>query len=261
FVYSPIAHWVWGGGLLANAGVLDFAGGNVVHINAGVSALVAALILGKRKDFGKTAIEPHNLVLTLMGAALLWVGWFGFNAGSALGANGLAALAMTNTQIATAAAALSWMFIEWALRGKPTMLGTTSGAVAGLVAITPAAGFVAPLGAFIIGICGAGFAYLAAVQLKKLLGYDDSLDVFGIHGVAGLVGAVLTGVFATTAINPASAGANVGTQVYGVLITVAYSATATAVITLVIKALGGLRVPEEHEEAGLDLALHGEVVI
>ena len=261
FVYSPIAHWVWGGGLLANAGVLDFAGGNVVHINAGVSALVAALILGKRKDLGKTAIEPHNLVLTLIGAALLWVGWFGFNAGSALGANGLAAAAMANTQIATAAAALCWMFIEWAWRGKPTMLGTTSGAVAGLVAITPAAGFVAPLGAFIIGICGAGFAYLAAVQLKKLLGYDDSLDVFGIHGVAGLVGAVLTGVFATTAINPASAGANVGTQVYGVLITVAYAATATAVITLVIKALGGLRVPEEHEEAGLDLALHGEAVI
>src|SRR5690606_25550137 len=205
FVYSPIAHWVWGGGILGNAGVLDFAGGNVVHINAGVSALVAALILGRRKDLGKTAIEPHNLDLTLLGAALLWVGWFGFNAGSALGANGLAAAAMVNTQVATAAAALTWMFIEWAWRGKPTMVGTTSGAVAGLVAITPAAGFVAPLGAFIIGICGAGFAYLAAVQLKKVLGYDDSLDVFGIHGVAGLVGAVLTGVFASTAINPDSA--------------------------------------------------------
>ena len=261
FVYSPIAHWVWGGGLLGNAGVLDFAGGNVVHINAGVSALVAALILGKRKDLGKTAIEPHNLVLTLIGAALLWVGWFGFNAGSALGANGLAAAAMVNTQVATAAAALAWMFIEWAWRGRPTMLGTTSGAVAGLVAITPAAGFVAPLGAFIIGICGAGFAYLAAVQLKKILGYDDSLDVFGIHGVAGLVGAVLTGVFASTAINPASAGANVGTQVYGVLITVAYSAASTALLMLLIKAFGGLRVPEEHEEAGLDLAIHGEAVI
>jgi Amt family ammonium transporter len=260
-VYSPIAHWVWGGGLLANVGVLDFAGGTVVHINAGVSALVAALILGKRKDLGKTAIEPHNLVLTLIGAALLWVGWFGFNAGSALGANGLAAVAMVNTQIAAAAAALCWMFIEWVWRGKPTMLGTTSGAVAGLVAITPAAGFVAPVGAFMIGICGAGFAYLAAVQLKKLLGYDDSLDVFGIHGVAGLVGAVLTGVFASTVINPAAAGAHVGTQIYGVLITVAYSAAATAVITLVIKALGGLRVPEEHEEAGLDLAIHGEAVI
>ena len=260
FVYSPIAHWVWGGGLLANAGVLDFAGGNVVHINAGVSALVASLILGKRKDFGKTAIEPHNLVLTLIGAALLWVGWFGFNAGSALGANGLAATAMANTQVATAAAALSWMFIEWALRGKPTMLGTTSGAIAGLVAITPAAGFVAPLGAFIIGICGAGFAYLAAVQLKKVLGYDDSLDVFGIHGVAGLVGAVLTGIFASATINPASLGATVGTQIYGVAVTVAYSAVATAVITLLIKAFGGLRVPEEHEEAGLDLAIHGEAV-
>src|SRR5690606_20229527 len=160
FVYSPVAHWVWGGGILANAGVLDFAGGNVVHINAGVSALVAALILGKRKDLGKTAIEPHNLVLTLIGAALLWVGWFGFNAGSALGANALAAVAMLNTQVATAAAAICWMLVEWAWRGKPTMLGTTSGAVAGLVAVTPAAGFVAPLGAFIIGICGAGFAYL-----------------------------------------------------------------------------------------------------
>ena len=261
FVYSPIAHWVWGGGLLANAGVLDFAGGNVVHINAGVSALVAALILGKRKDFGKTAIEPHNLVLTLIGSALLWVGWFGFNAGSALGANALAATAMANTQIATAAAALTWMFVEWAARGKPTVLGTTSGAVAGLVAITPAAGFVAPVGAFIIGICGAACAYLAAVQLKKALGYDDSLDVFGIHGVAGLVGAVLTGVLATTAVNPASAGANLGTQLYGVLITVAYSAVATAALTLLVKAAGGLRVPEEHEEAGLDLALHGEAII
>src|SRR5680860_1208431 len=261
FVYSPIAHWVWGGGFLANSGVLDFAGGNVVHINAGVSALVAALILGKRKDFGKAAIEPHNLVLTLIGAALLWVGWFGFNAGSALGANVLAATAMANTQIAAAAAALSWMFIEWSLRGKPTVLGTTSGAVAGLVAVTPAAGFVAPLGAFIIGVCGAAGAYLAAVQLKKALGYDDSLDVFGIHGVAGLVGAVLTGVFASTAVNPASAGANLGTQLYGVLITVAYSAVATAALTLLVKAAGGLRVPEEHEEAGLDLALHGEAII
>src|SRR5690606_32436661 len=227
FVYSPIAHWVWGGGLLANAGVLDFAGGNVVHINAGVSALVAALILGKRKDLGKTAIEPHNLVLTLIGAALLWVGWFGFNAGSALGANALAGAALANTQVATAAAALSWMFLEWALRGKPTLLGTTSGAIAGLVAVTPAAGFVAPVGAFIIGICGAAGAYLGAVQLKKALGYDDSLDVFGIHGVAGLVGAALTGVFATTAVNEAAAGASLGTQVYGVLITVAYAAAAT----------------------------------
>ena len=261
FVYSPIAHWVWGGGFLANAGVLDFAGGNVVHINAGVSALVAALILGKRKDLGKTAIEPHNLVLTLMGAALLWVGWFGFNAGSALGANALAATALANTQVATAAAALSWMFIEWALRGKPTVLGTTSGAVAGLVAVTPAAGFVAPLGAFIIGVCGAAGAYLGAVQLKKALGYDDSLDVFGIHGVAGLVGAVLTGLFASTAVNPAAAGASVGTQVYGVLITVAYAAVATAALTLLIKLAGGLRVPEEHEEVGLDLALHGEAII
>ncbi|HEX7001458.1 MAG TPA: ammonium transporter [Trueperaceae bacterium] len=259
-VYSPVAHWVWGGGFLADAGVLDFAGGNVVHINAGVSALVAALVLGKRKDFGKSAIEPHNLVLTLTGTSLLWVGWFGFNAGSAGGANGLAAFAMANTQVAAAAAALTWMFVEWALRGRPTIVGTTSGAVAGLVSITPAAGFVAPAGAFVIGVAGAACAYLAAVKLKQALGYDDSLDVFGIHGVAGVVGAVLTGALATTTVNPAAAGAGIGAQVYGVLVTVAYAAVATGALTLLIRVSGGLRVPEEHEEKGLDLALHGEAV-
>jgi len=259
-VYSPVAHWVWGGGFLADAGVLDFAGGNVVHINAGVSALVAALVLGKRKDFGKAAIEPHNLVLTLTGTSLLWVGWFGFNAGSAGGANALAAFAMANTQVAAAAAALTWMFVEWALRGRPTIVGTTSGAVAGLVAITPAAGFVAPAGAFVIGVAGAACAYLAAVKLKQALGYDDSLDVFGIHGVAGVVGAVLTGALATATVNPAADGAGIGAQVYGVLVTVAYAAVATGALTLLIRVSGGLRVPEEHEEKGLDLALHGEAV-
>ncbi len=260
FVYSPLAHWVWGGGFLAGAGVLDFAGGNVVHINAGVSALVAALVLGKRKDFGKTAIEPHNLVLTLTGTSLLWVGWFGFNAGSAGGANALAAAAMANTQVAAAVAALTWMFIEWAAHGRPTILGTTSGAVAGLVAVTPAAGFVAPAGAFVIGALGAACAYLAAVRLKRALGYDDSLDVFGIHGVAGVVGALLTGVFASPAVNPAAAGASLGVQAYGVLVTVAFAAAATGLLTQLVRVAGGLRVPEEHEEKGLDLALHGEAV-
>lgn len=260
FVYSPVAHWVWGGGFLADAGVLDFAGGNVVHINAGVSALVADLVLGKRKDFGKTAIEPHNLVLTLTGTSLLWVGWFGFNAGSAGAANALAAVAMANTQVAAAAAALTWMFVEWAVRGRATIVGTTSGAVAGLVAVTPAAGFVAPAGAFVVGVLGAACAYLAAVRLKRALGYDDSLDVFGIHGVAGMVGAVLTGALASTAVNPLSAGASVGAQVYGVLVTVLYAAVATGALTLLIRVSGGLRVPEEHEETGLDLALHGEAV-
>ncbi|HZW29019.1 MAG TPA: ammonium transporter [Trueperaceae bacterium] len=259
-VYSPLAHWVWGGGFLAGAGVLDFAGGNVVHINAGVSALVAALVLGKRKDFGKTPIVPHNLVLTLTGTSLLWVGWFGFNAGSAGGANALAAVAMVNTQVATAVAALTWMFIEWAVHKRPTILGTTSGAVAGLVAVTPAAGFVEPVGAFLIGVLGAAGAYLAATKLKAALGYDDSLDVFGIHGVAGVIGAVLTGVFASPAVNPASADASLGAQVYGVLVTVAYAAVATGVLTQVIRFAFGLRVPEEHEEKGLDLALHGEAL-
>ena len=259
-VYAPLAHWVWGGGFLAGAGVLDFAGGNVVHINAGVSALVAALVLGKRKDFGKVPIAPHNLVLTLTGTSLLWVGWFGFNAGSAGGANALAAAAMVNTQVAAAVAALTWMFIEWAAHGRPTILGTTSGAVAGLVAVTPAAGFVAPAGAFVIGALGAACAYLAAVRLKRALGYDDSLDVFGIHGVAGVVGAVLTGVLASPAVNPAAADASLGVQVYGVLITVAYAAAATGLLTQLVRVAGGLRVPEEHEEKGLDLALHGEAI-
>src|SRR5690554_6288185 len=259
-VYSPLAHWVWGGGFLANAGVLDFAGGNVVHINAGVSALVAALVLGKRKDFGKAPIVPHNLALTFIGASLLWVGWFGFNAGSAGGANALAAVAMVNTQVATAVAALTWMFIEWGATKRPTIVGSTSGAVAGLVAITPAAGFVEPLGAFFIGALGAAAAYLAVTKLKAALGYDDSLDVFGIHGVAGIVGSVLTAVFASPAVNPASADASLWAQVYGVLVSIVYAAVATAVITQVIRFAFGLRVPEEHEEKGLDLALHGEAL-
>ena len=196
----PIAHWVWGGGFLGGAGVLDFAGGTVVHINAGVAGLVACIVIGKRKGYGIDNMAPHNLMLSLIGASLLWVGWFGFNAGSAVTAGGRAGMAMAVTQIATATAALTWMFIEWLLRGKPSVLGIVSGAVAGLVAITPASGFVNPIGALFIGIVAGVACYWGAVWLKHALGYDDSLDVFGVHGVGGIVGAILTGVFADPAI-------------------------------------------------------------
>jgi Amt family ammonium transporter len=205
-------------------------------------------------------MAPHNLVLTYIGAALLWVGWFGFNAGSALASDALAGVAMLNTQIATAAAALAWMFTEWGLRGKPSALGVFSGAIGGLVAITPAAGFVNPTGALVIGIV-AGFAcYVAATRLKHVFGYDDSLDVFGVHGIGGIVGALLTGVFADAAINEAGAGASLVTQVYGVAVTIAYTAVATAILVVVTRAITGLRVESKEEEDGLDLALHGETV-
>ena len=193
-VYAPITHWVWGGGFLGNAGVLDFAGGTVVHINAGVAGLVAALMLGKRTGLGTENLSPHNLVLSVIGASMLWVGWFGFNAGSAVAANGSAAMAMAVTQIATAAAALAWMFVEWGLRGKPSVLGIISGAIAGLVAITPASGYVTPSGALVIGLVAGAMCYWGATWLKRTCGYDDSLDVFGIHGIGGIVGALLTGV-------------------------------------------------------------------
>ena len=212
FVYSPIAHWVWGGGFLGSLGVLDFAGGTVVHINAGVAGLVCALVLGKRKGFGTTNMAPHNLVLSLIGASLLWVGWFGFNAGSATGANFRAGMAMTVTQIATAAAALAWLFAEWATKGKPSVLGIISGAVAGLVAVTPASGFVNPTGAFIIGIVAGVACYYAAAHMKKMFGYDDSLDAFGVHGIGGIIGALLTGVFADASINPLGATHSIVTQ-------------------------------------------------
>ena len=264
-VYAPVCHWVWGGGFLGGAGVLDYAGGTVVHINAGVAGLVAAIMIGKRSGLGTESLAPHNLVLSVIGASMLWVGWFGFNAGSAVGANGGAAMAMAVTQIATASAALAWMFVEWALRGKPSVLGIISGAIAGLVAITPASGFVAPMGALAIGIAAGIVCYWASTWLKRKCGYDDSLDVFGIHGVGGIVGAVLTGVFAAEAIggtkgllegNPGQ----VLTQLWGIAATIVYCAIASAIILKVIDAVIGIRVEAETERDGLDLALHGETV-
>jgi len=273
-VYSPIAHWVWGGGFLGGLGVLDYAGGTVVHINAGVAGLVCALVLGKRKGYGSENLAPHNLVLSVIGASLLWVGWFGFNAGSAVSAGTSAGMAMAVTQIATAAAALGWMFAEWATRGKPSVLGIVSGAVAGLVAITPASGFVNPTGALIIGIVAGIICFWGATSLKNMMGYDDSLDAFGVHGVGGLVGAILTGVFATQAITgkvdeknqPIPAGlidGNAGqvlTQIYGCAATIIWCAVATFVILKVIDVIIGLRVDQEQEVEGLDINLHGETV-
>jgi len=264
-VYSPICHWVWGGGFLGSAGVLDFAGGTVVHINSGVAGLVACLVLGKRIGYGEENMAPHNLVLSLIGASMLWVGWFGFNAGSAVASNGTAGMAMAVTQIATAAAALAWMFCEWITLGKPSVLGIISGAVAGLVAITPASGFVAPGGALAIGIVAGIVCWWAAAKLKPMLGYDDSLDAFGIHGVGGIVGAILTGVFAAKSIGGTSGllegnAAQVGLQVYGVAVTLVYTAIATFILLKVVDMIVGLRVNPETERDGLDLNLHGEVV-
>ena len=265
FVYVPIAHWVWGGGFLGGLGVLDFAGGTVVHINAGVAGLVCALVLGKRKGFGTTNMAPHNLVLTYIGASLLWVGWFGFNAGSAGAANGLAGAAMMNTQVATAAAALAWMFVEWMVVKKPSVLGILSGAVAGLVAVTPASGFVNVTGAFVIGIVAGGLCYYAAAHLKKMLGYDDSLDAFGVHGIGGIVGALLTGVFADPAVN-GHAGLIFGNpgqvwiQVEGIAVTIVWTAVLSWIILMIAKMLVGLRPSEQEEEEGLDISQHGESV-
>jgi len=264
-IYAPITHWVWGGGFLGEAGVLDFAGGTVVHINAGIAGLVACIVLGKRKGYGTEPMVPHNLVLSIIGASLLWVGWFGFNAGSAVAANATASMAMAVTQIATATAALSWMFIEWMHRDKPSILGIVTGAIAGLVAITPASGFVDPSGALYIGLASGAACYWASVVLKNALGYDDSLDVFGVHGVGGIVGALLTGVFAVEAIGgtPGLLEGNPGqvwTQAYGVLATIVYCAIGSFIILKVVDALVGLRVSKEVERDGLDLALHGEVV-
>jgi Amt family ammonium transporter len=260
-VYVPVAHWVWGGGFLAKLGALDFAGGTVVHINAGVAALVGALVMGKRKD--KTLI-PNNLTLTVLGAGLLWFGWFGFNAGSAVSASGLAGAAFINTNTATAVAALSWMFTEWLHAKKPTVLGLASGAVAGLVAITPAAGFVNIKGAIIIGILAGIIPYFAVARLKPALGYDDTLDVFGIHGIAGTLGAILTGVFADPAINEAGKGLLYGNpgqlwiQIVAVGVTIIYDAVLTLMIFMIVKAFVGLRVEHEEEVVGLDESQHGE---
>ncbi|TPM14726.1 ammonium transporter [Mesorhizobium sp. B2-3-6] len=259
-VYAPIAHWVWGGGFLGAAGVLDFAGGTVVHINAGVAGLVCALVLGKREGYGTTNMAPHNLVYSVIGASLLWVGWFGFNAGSELAADGLAGAAMLNTQVATAAAALAWMFAEWIVAKKPSVLGIISGAVAGLVAVTPASGFVNPTGAFIVGIVAGVVCYISAVKVKHMFGYDDSLDAFGVHGVGGVVGALLTGVLADPAINSLSSGASIGKQLYGIIFTILWTAIATFVILYIVKALVGLRPSTQEEVEGLDISQHGEVV-
>ena len=265
FVYSPIAHWVWGGGFLQGLGVLDFAGGTVVHINAGVAGLVAALVLGKRVGFGSDNMAPHNLVLSVIGASMLWVGWFGFNAGSELAADGRAGMAMTVTQVATAAAALAWMFTEWVVRGKPSVLGISSGAVAGLVAITPASGWVDPTGALIIGIVAGIICAWAVMWLKEKLGYDDSLDAFGVHGIGGFVGAILTGVFAVKAVGGSSGliegnVAQVWIQFLGTLATIIWSGVITFIILKVVDAIIGLRVTKEVEVEGLDINLHGEVV-
>jgi len=265
FIYSPIAHWVWGGGFLGGAGVLDFAGGTVVHINAGIAGLVCALYLGKRYGYGSENMAPHNLVYSVTGASLLWVGWFGFNAGSAVAAGGRAGMAMAVTQIATATAALAWMFVEWLVHKKPSVLGIISGAVAGLVAITPASGFVGAVGALWIGAAAGVGCFFAATTVKRALGYDDSLDVFGVHCVGGIIGAILTGVFALKEIGGASGAleGNVGqiwTQIEGVAVTLAWSGIVTLIILIVVDMLIGVRVSQPAEVEGLDINLHGEVV-
>jgi len=264
-VYDPICHWVWGpDGWILKMGALDFAGGTVVHISSGVAALAAALAVGPRRKYLKEPMFPHNLTMTLLGAALLWFGWFGFNAGSALAANGLAVTAFVTTHIATAAAALSWTFVEWWHRKKPTVLGAASGAVAGLVAITPAAGFVTPMGALIIGLVGGALCY-TAVSLKPKLGYDDSLDVVGVHGVGGTWGALATGLFATVAVNSAGADGlfygnpgQVFTQLIAVAATMGYSFIVSFILFKVLDKVMGLRVTNDEELIGLDTSLHGE---
>lgn len=259
-IYDPLCHWVWGGGWLMSMGALDFAGGTVVHVSSGISALVFALVIGKRKGYPKESIMPHSIGLTLLGTALLWFGWFGFNSGSALGANSIAALAFVTTNTAAAAAALGWVFFEWIHRGRPTVLGAASGAVAGLVAITPGAGFVGPMSAIIIGaIAGVG-CYLAVSYLKPAMGYDDSLDVFGIHGVGGTWGAIATGLFASVGAKGAFFGnpGQVLIQIEGVVATVVLAGAGTFIIIKVVDAIVGLRVTPEDEVMGLDLSQHGE---
>ncbi|MBN8874896.1 MAG: ammonium transporter [Rhodospirillales bacterium] len=268
-VYAPIAHWVWAPtGWLFGLGVLDFAGGTVVHINAGIAGLVCALVLGKRVGYGTDNMAPFNLSLAVIGASLLWVGWFGFNAGSAVGANGRAGMAMAATQIATAAAALGWLFAEWMAKGKPSVLGGISGAVAGLVAITPASGFVLPGPAIIIGVVAGVVCFWSATSLKHMLGYDDSLDAFGVHGVGGIIGALLTGIFSYAPLSATDAAPDgipgsfdqLKLQAIGVVVTLVYSGVMTLVLLLITKALVGLRVNEEEEREGLDLVLHGEQI-
>jgi len=266
-VYAPICHWVWGGGFLGDMGTLDFAGGTVVHINAGVAGLVCALVLGKRTGFPREPMMPHNLVLTMIGAALLWVGWFGFNAGSELAADGTAGMAMLVTQVATAMAVLAWCVAEKIVFKKASLLGACSGAVAGLVAITPASGFVGPIGALAIGAAAGVVCFCAVAFMKKALGYDDSLDAFGVHGVGGMVGAILTGVFVSSSFGGAgladgmTMGSQVFVQIKAVAATIAYCAVVTFVILKVIDMVVGLRVSEEAEREGLDITSHGEQVL
>ena len=263
-IYAPIAHMVWSGngGLMWDWGVLDFAGGTVVHINAGIAGLVACLVLGPRKGYPTTAMPPHNLGYTLIGASMLWVGWFGFNAGSAVAANGTAGMAMAVTQIATAAAALGWMFIEWMSHGKPSVLGIASGAVAGLVAITPASGFVGPMGALAIGAAAGVLCFLSATKLKRAFGYDDSLDVFGVHCIGGIIGALLTGVFAAASLGGSKPDLDIAAQLWiqtkGVLVTLVVSSVGSFVLLKIIDMVIGLRATSEQETEGLDLALHDE---
>jgi len=265
-VYAPVCHWVWGGGFLGNAGALDFAGGTVVHINAGVAGLVTALVLGKRTGFPRDAMLPHNLTLTMIGASLLWVGWFGFNAGSELAADGTAGMAMLVTQVATAMAVLAWSFAEWVVYKKPSLLGACSGAVAGLVAITPASGFVGPVGALAIGLAAGLVCFWSVAFLKKAMGYDDSLDAFGVHAVGGIVGALLTGVFVAGSLGGSGLadGMTIGSQLLvqteAILSTIVYDAVATFIILKILDAVIGLRVSRDEEIEGLDITQHGEQV-
>ena len=264
FVYVPIAHMVWGSdGFLLKLGALDFAGGTVVHINSGVAALVAALVAGKRIGFGKEAMPPHSLTLTMVGGVLLWVGWFGFNAGSALAADGKAALAMANTFAAAAAAGLSWMILEWMSKGKPSLLGLISGVIAGLVAVTPAAGFAGPMGSIILGLIAGGVCLFFCTAVKSALGYDDSLDVFGIHAVGGIVGSILTGVFVSASlggvgVDDYNMGVQVWKQIVAVAIAIAWSGVGTLIIFSLLRLVVGLRPATDQEREGLDLVDHGE---
>jgi Amt family ammonium transporter len=265
-VYAPICHMAWSGegAFFINEGILDFAGGTVVHINAGIAALVAAILIGKRRGYPEQVIPPHSLVLTVVGACMLWVGWFGFNAGSALGANGTAGMAMLVTQVAAASAALAWMLVEWVKHGKPSVLGVVTGAVGGLVAVTPAAGSVGPLGAIAIGAISGCVCFWGATSLKRALGYDDSLDAFGVHGIGGIVGALLTGVFAAESFGGMGLadGMTIGSQLWaqfvGVAFTIVYCGVLSFIILKVVDALIGLRVEEDEEERGLDISLHNE---
>ena len=261
-VYTPVAHWVWGGGFLGEMGVLDFAGGIVVHINAGIAALVLCILLGKRRGYPDTPMAPNSLVLTVVGTSMLWVGWFGFNAGSASAADGVAGMAMAVTHISAAMAGFTWMLIEWFSHGKPSVLGIATGTIAGLAAITPASGYVGPVGALAIGLAAGVLCYWGANSLKRLIGYDDSLDVFGVHGIGGIVGVLLTGVFASSALGGSVENLNIGNQLrlqaVGIVATLVYSGALTFILVKVVDGMIGIRVTAEEEGTGLDLALHDE---